>query len=413
MLKKLPANIFIFGISNILKSLVPLLMLPILTAYLSLDDFGILSIVETTIIFLSPFIILNINTGINREYFDLERENLKLYITNALLLTLFASLLMLLLVFLLQKDIASLLHISQSLVLFLIIFAFLRVLGTVVIGLLQVSHQAIKFASFSLVQTIGELSLSYLFVVVYESGYVGRLEGTYIMFFIMSLFSLYYLYMHDYLGKINFVYTKKILFFTLPLIPHAIGGTVIAMSDRYFISYFEGNAQVGLYTIAYQMSAILLLVSMSVNQAWTPYLFKLLKIQELKKIYTVSFLLFLLFLFAFLVIYFLQGFLFFLFVDEKFYEAKEFFFYLLLGFLFQSFYFLVTNFLFYQKRTFFLASLTMSGALLNIGLNYYFIQIFGTIGVAYATAITWGIFSMIVALSSMKYLQGLRESLCK
>ncbi|MCF6296596.1 MAG: glycosyltransferase [Flavobacteriaceae bacterium] len=57
-------------------------------------------------------------------------------------------------------------------------------------------------------------------------------------------------------------------------------------------------------------------------------------------------------------IYLLQDIFFNILVDEKFLPAKEFFTWLLIGFIFQSLYFLVTNFFFYEKKTGILATFT-------------------------------------------------------
>ena len=74
MLKILSQNIIIYGATNGIKSLVPFLMLPILTIHLSVEDFGILSLVEVCILFLVPLVSLNIASSINVEYFKLEKK---------------------------------------------------------------------------------------------------------------------------------------------------------------------------------------------------------------------------------------------------------------------------------------------------------------------------------------------------
>lgn len=402
MTELLSKNIIIYGGTNALKSLVPLLMLPILTAYLSLEDFGTLSLVETTILFIAPFILLNINASINVEYFKLEHDNLRLYITNALFISFISFTFFLIIFYIFNGLLSNLLNIDKNLIILMVVFSFLRVISTVVLGLYQVRQEAKKFAVYTLFQTLIDFALSYLFVVLFKFGYIGRLEGAYASFFIVSILGIHILYKMDYLSKPSFVYTKDILNFGIPLIPHAMSGTIIAMSDRYFISYFIGNDKVGLYTIAYQISALMLLVGMSVNQAWSPMLFKLLKEKNTVQIYKYTLYLFILFIFSALSIYFLKDILFYIFVDEKFYKAKDYFGYLLLGFLFQSLYFLVTNVLFFEKRTRLLAMMTFSGAILNLILNYFFIIEFGTIGVAYATAITWGLFMLVVTSVDLK-----------
>jgi len=277
MTKLLSKNILIYGGTNALKSLVPLLMLPILTAYLSLSDFGTLSLVETTILFVTPFVLLNINGAINVEFFKVKHNILREYITNALLLSLISSLIVLSIFLLFQKSLSLMLKIDESLLVWIVIFSILRITTSVVLGLYQSRQEPFRFALYTISQTIVDFILSYTLVVIYRNGYIGRLEGVYISFLIFSIIGIFLLYKMDYLTKPNFKHTKDILNFGVPLIPHAICGTIIAMSDRYFISYFVGNEEVGLYTIAYQLSALMLLVSLSVNQAWSPMLFKLLK----------------------------------------------------------------------------------------------------------------------------------------
>jgi O-antigen/teichoic acid export membrane protein len=399
VIKKLSSNILIYGGTNVIKSLVPFLMLPILTLYLSVEDYGVLSLVEVSILFLAPFISLNINSAINIEFYKLNKVDLKQYITNAIFLSFIVLFICLFLVFLFQSFILKALGLSSDLILWLPIFAFLRIISSVVLGLYQVSDNAKKFAYFTFFQTFIDFVLSYLLVVFYKFGYLGRLEGIYIALSISTILGIYILQKQQYFSfKIVTKYSKEILSYGVPLIPHVLGGVVLAMSDRYFISYFIDNEQVGYYSVAYQISALMLLVGVSVNQAWSPMLFRYLKDIHLNqdKIKKITFILFGLFLIAGISIYFLSDFIFSLLVDEKFYQAKEYFPYLLIGFVFQSFYYLITNYLFFYKKTVLLAKLTFSSALVNIVLNYLFIIKYGVIGVAYATAITYVVYFIVV-----------------
>lgn len=398
MLKKLSSSIVIYGGTNAIKSLVPFLMLPILTFYISPKEYGDLALIETTIMFLLPFVMLNINGAINVEYFRCnDKKEYKQYVVNALILSVFAFLIVSILLFLFKEQLSLWIHLEDKWITLLAIFAFLRVLSTVVLVIFQASQQAKYYAYFSISQTIIDFAISYYFVVVLQDGIEGRLIGVYGSFFIFMLLSLYLLYtMHYFQEKITFKYSKDILAFGIPLIPHVIGGIVLAMSDRYFISYYSGNSEVGLYTVAYQVSALLLLISMSINQAWTPMFFKLMKEKNYNEINKIISILFMLFLLASVGVYLFSSLVYIYFIDIRFHGSKSYFIYLLLGFLFQSLYFLFTNYLFYYKKTSLLSIITFIGAVLNLILNYIFIKMYGTIGVAYATAITWFLYFVTV-----------------
>jgi len=398
MIKQLYSDIVIYGVANAIRSLVPFIMLPLLTAYLGADSFGILSLIEMSILFLFPFISLNIFSAINIEYFKADKEVLQRYVSNALLLSGFSFILFFFFASIIYAFFRDLLSIPAWLIFMLPVFAGFRVLVQVYLGILHASRRAKKYLFMIIIQTIVDFLLSYVFVVTLLEDYLGRLWGIYIAFLLISMYSLFSLKKEGYLDEFTLKYSQKILNFTLPLIPHVVGGIVIAMSDRYFISYFINNEILGYYTVSYQIASLMLLFSVSINQAWSPYLFRLLKEKVKMRIvlkYVLS--LMLLFLFIGLVIFLSEGILFRIFVNENFYEAKEYFLWLLVGFIFQSLYFLITKFLFYAEKTKLLASFTFAGAILNLNLNYFFIQSFGAIGVAYATALTWFVFFFAVA----------------
>ena len=398
MLRLLGKNIVIYGGVNAIKSLVPFLMLPILTFHISPSEYGELALIETTILFLLPFIILNINGAINVEYFRIDSKyEYKQYVLNAIFLSFIAFIIFSILIFIFDTKIESLIHLDKKWVDLLTLFTFLRVLTSVVLVIYQASGRAINYAYFSIAQTILDFTISYYLVVILGLGITGRLIGVYGAFFIFSLIAIYLLYKMGYFNvKFTLKFTKAILAFGVPLIPHSIGGVVLAMSDRYFISYFNGNSEVGIYSVAYQVAAALLLVSMSVNQAWTPMFFKLMKDKNFNKINQLKIILFILYTFSAIFVYYISDFLYDIFIDKRFHNSKDYFLYLLIGFLFQSYYFLFTNYLFYYKKTKLLALITITGAIFNLILNYILILNFGAIGVAYATAITWFLYFIAV-----------------
>lgn len=406
MYKGISKNIFIYGFTNGIKSLVPFIMLPILTSYLSTTDYGTLALIEVTILFLMPAISLNIHASINVEYFKLKSKDLSKYITNAILLSFISFIIFSICFIIFQDFFSNLLKIKKSLILLLPFFAGLRVITEIVLGIFQVSDQPKKFAVFTIMQTLLDFLFSFILIVKYNSGYIGRLIGIYFSFSFFNIVAFVYLFKKNLIGKLNFKFSKKILNFGIPLIPHAIGGTIMAMSDRYFISYFYNNDSVAYYTASYQLSAIMLLVGVSVNQAWAPILFKLLKEkQKIKKIYMMLFSFVILFIIIFFIIFLSKNILFNFLIDKKYISAKIYFLSLLTGFLFQSIYFLFTNFLFFYNKTKTLATITIFGAIFNIALNYFFIKIYGSIGVAYATTLTWILFSFLVFLKSYEVIK--------
>ena len=67
------------------------------------------------------------------------------------------------------------------------------------------------------------------------------------------------------------------LAFSLPLVPHALAGWALEMSDRAILTRLLPLHDVGVYSLGYQLGAAMGLVTTAFNAAWVPFLFGTLK----------------------------------------------------------------------------------------------------------------------------------------
>ncbi len=58
----------------------------------------------------------------------------------------------------------------------------------------------------------------------------------------------------------------------IPMIPHTLGGVLLDRSDRVMITKLVGEAQTAYYSVGGNVSAILIVVSNSLNNAFIPWL---------------------------------------------------------------------------------------------------------------------------------------------
>ena len=397
--KKNIYTILLYGGATGITSLVPFFLLPILTKELSIADYGVLALIEVSVLFVLPFVSLKVEAGIGVEYFKLSQRSFKVYVINALLLSMLAFLVTVVVLFFFKGAIGKLISIEPFYILMLPVFALLRVVGAVLLTLFRSQQRPDKFFLLCLIQGLIDLSFSLLLVVVFKIGIDGRLIGVYFSLLMVTIAGMVYFFINGFFRIWSTRYLKRIMQYSMPIIPHAIAGFVIVMSDRYFLSHYFGAVEVGLYAVGYQISGVMLLVGTVINQFWSPQLYGYLKNKSYKeaKVMGTSISLFL--LVSGYIIFFSQDYFYMILVDEKFYVSKPFFKWLLLGFIFQSLYFVVANYLFFYAKTVLLAKLTSLGAILNLVLNYVLIMSFSSIGVAYSTALTWLVVLTMVSLS--------------
>ena len=212
---------------------------------------------------------------------------------------------------------------------------------------------------------------------------------------IVLLFGSLYIF-NIYKGKSLF--SKKIwksaFLFNLPLVPHYLSTMVLSHSDRIMISKLVGNSEAGLYTVAYSGAMLLNILATSINQSFAPWIYGEIEKKRYKNISKVSNGLF---LFIALVITLLMTFapeFLYLFAGAKYSEAVIIVPSVASSLFFIFLYQIFANVEFYYEKNKFIAYASLTGALLNLVLNYYFIKLFGYIAAGYTTLICYIVFGV-------------------
>src|SRR6056297_3469330 len=107
-------NASIYTVSDIINKLVPFILLPVLTRYLTPADYGIISIFAVFTSILGVFISLETHGAISVNFFKISREQLKIYIANVLLIVAVTTSIVLLIVIIFQSYFSDLLALPSE-----------------------------------------------------------------------------------------------------------------------------------------------------------------------------------------------------------------------------------------------------------------------------------------------------------
>lgn len=402
---KLIHSTFIYLISRMIASSIPFLLLPVLTTYLSSEGFGLISMVSTVAAFCVPFVTFNLDGAIQRKYYD-DNENIGEYIGNCVLIVLLFYIIVSVLFLLLNNQITRLTEIPKLFVPFIPLYCFSGFFISLILTLWQVREKPYKYGFFQISNTILELSFSIFLIVCLKYNWYGRVFS---MFFINILFaSLSYFYLKKNnliifcFNKSKFIHALK---FGSGLIPHVIGGSLILLTNRFFITKMVNISETGQFAVAAQIASILSFFTLSFNNAYVPWLYKKLKLNSISdkiKIVKFTYLYLLLLLVFGVILYFVTPIMFSLFINSKFYYAQKFVPWIILGYVFQGGYFMVTNYIFYSEKTYIIATITIIIGLINIPLNYFCILNYGSLGAAISFATIFLLFFITTWLVSSK-----------
>lgn len=397
----------IYTLTSFIVAGIPFLLLPVLTDYLTPKDYGIISLFNSSVRVIMPFITVGIITSISLEFFKLKKAEFVSYFSSVLIIPVIAFFLVLIGTAFFGQYFADLIGVDSIIWVFLIpLLALFSTSEEVALIILRNQKKAFSFGMVKILKAIFEISLSLYLIIVLSFQWEGRIYSWTITAAIASFCSLYF-FKKSKLFKIRKIRKTQVLSalaFGLPLIPERISVFVLNISDRFFIAEMEGVDEVGTYAVGSQIGMVILILTGALLQSFIPFQYEKMKLKtRVSKIEIVRFSYVL--MGVLLVVFFFLVILtptIFSFINERFVDAQQFVFWIGLGYLFEAVYNLFYQYLLFHKRTRLIALITLISVFINLILNYVFINWFGTIGAAYATLFSYGFVSTIAFIVSNK-----------
>lgn len=355
--------------------------------------FGIL------VAFLSPFVGLSSESAFVRAFFK-DNIDLPVYFTNCLFIMMASTVVLGLVVWGLDDIIGNLLSIPKLLVLVAFCVPIFNYLISFPLSIWRLSNKTFSYSLFEFSQVLLVAVLSIIFVVNFGWGWEGRIAATVLVSFLFSIVAFYLICKLGFMKiRLHISYVKQALNYSTPLIPHVLGGQLITMTDRLFLTNMIGIAETGLYAVGFAVGNVVKIIEYSFYLAYQPWLFSKLKTNTMemkRKIVRISY------LFSFFILFFallLSGLAHLTlewFIGNKFMGAGQFVFWISAGFAFNGMYTMVSQFILYSEKTYFTSAITSVSIAVNLPLNYFLIKHNGGIGAAQATALTF-LFRFIIA----------------
>ncbi|MCP2005427.1 UNVERIFIED_ORG: O-antigen/teichoic acid export membrane protein [Buttiauxella agrestis ATCC 33320] len=380
--------------ANILNAAIPFFLLPILTRYLTVSEYGQVAIFQTVITGLVSLIAFNTLGAMARIYYDDKDTLYKQNYNGACFVLLVTSLIIILpLAYLFSNEIVGFLGIPFYWVICAILIGGINFVVQFRLNQWQIRGDAIRFGLLQIGQSSALFFSSIMFVVILVKGAQGRIEShlySMMLIFIITIVLIF----RDKLIRINNL--KKDMFidalkFSIPLIPHVFGIYLLSSVDRFFINTKLGPGQAGIYMVAVQLSLGMVVFFDALNKAFMPWLFEKLSTQAYKyrrHIAIKTYIYFSILIVSGGVAFYISPWAVVLIAGEKYMEAGRVVSWLCIGQVFLGMYLMVTNYLFYAKKTGQLSILTVSCGVINILLLLYLMSGLGIQGVAIAFAIS-------------------------
>lgn len=266
-------NVSVHFIFNILTSFIPFLALPILTRYLTPEDYGIFTIYMMMNMLFNNIFRLEINTALKKEYVE-KPNNFSIYISSAFIYSIVMLCCCVLFSLIALLFLEKIYYIPTYWIPIIVITVFFKFSSICLHHLWLIQNKSVYYGIWSLSATICSYLFCFAFIYYYKSDWQARAYGEVLVALFTFPIALYFLRRHYSLNwRFDFGALKKLLGLSLPLVPSVLVIFYFSISDRLFLAEFSNAHDLGLYAIAIQLAAVMNLFFAAIRRVWEAWIF--------------------------------------------------------------------------------------------------------------------------------------------
>ena len=265
-------DLFLFAISTFIPKAITFFLVPLYTNYMSTSEYGVVDIVTTTISVLVPLLTLDIADSVLRSTIENKKNNnpysfgLKM-LNNATLIVIGVVIV---------NKLCGFFEVADWLILLFTIQFYLTGLYGINISYLRATDRIMLLVTTSIINTCTQVLSNIILLVILRMGLNGFLLSNIISLTVVNaiiLISINIVHIYDY-KRVSLNEKKEMISYSVPLIASSLAWWVNSASDRYFITWFRGLSDNGVYSAAYKIPTILQLAQSVFSQAWLLTIYK-------------------------------------------------------------------------------------------------------------------------------------------
>lgn len=239
-------------------------LVPLYTRVLTTADYGVSDLITSTANLITPFMMLSINEAIIR--FAMDRTVKKREVFSIGLATVLIGFV----VFCLFAPVFYLFEQIKAYTALVYLYVLLAALKAVTAQFVRSSGLVRLYTFDGFLATFTTIVFNVLLLVVFKMGVTGYVLSVVLSnaLSVLFLFAVARLWRQVRLRRLNKRLWGEMLRYSVPLIPTTMFWWITNVSDRYLVTWFCGGAANGVYAAAYKIPAMLTLVSSIFYQAW-------------------------------------------------------------------------------------------------------------------------------------------------
>jgi O-antigen/teichoic acid export membrane protein len=378
-----------YTVGNYLLKGINFLTIPIFSRLMSTYDYGMYNTYIAYDSFICIFIALALHTSLKSAKLEF-KEKFTDYVSSILIIPVAILGMLLIIVNIFFPLIRNLMDFNRVVLNLLLCHSFSSAVIAIYNNKIGLDYKYKEFLKISLVNSVSNLCLSIalMFTIFENERYMGKIIGSALPFIAIAIF-LYIVCFKTSKPRYNKTYWKFGLSYSIPIIPHGISQVLLSQFDRLMIKSIIGASEAGIYSFAYNITQIVIVLTTSVDTVWGPWFFEAMASGNYKKIKKNS-LMYIYGMFCIIItIVYVSPEVVKVMGSRSYWDGQYVTIPLLMSTFFTFLYTIPAQVEYYYKKTYFISIATMVAAGLNVVLNLYFIPKNGYTAAAYTTLVSY------------------------
>jgi O-antigen/teichoic acid export membrane protein len=372
---------------NIVNAALPFLLVPILTRWLSPSEYGVAAMFAVAVNAFGALAGLNANSAVTVRYFQLSADRIREYIGACLAILVVSTAIVLIVLAPVSSALARVTQVPPGWLALALVVAAGQFVVSIRLILWQVAHKPWRYGAFVLAQSGVHFAMAVLLVVGLTRGWRGAAGANVIATSLGAIAALALLARNDLSTRVSRADVADALRYGAPLIPHILGGLLIASVDRLMIVNLLGVAEAGVYMVGLQIGMALGLLTASFNKAYLPWLFRHLAADDRSgdlRVVRGTYVYFVTVLVLAAALAAAAPMIVDLVAGPSYRESVGAITYVAFAYAFGGMYYMVTNYIFFAGKTSYLAWITLGAGLVGAASSYVLIGQNGIVGAGQA-----------------------------
>ena len=244
--------------------------------YINPSENGLLSLLNTSFIFLMPFVSMGVLHSVSTDFFRMDNKTFRNFFTTTFLLPVIITLCSFVGLFFLRNYLKATYGFPLMFVWVIPAIVFLTFCFEHLINLIRNNNEPMRFMQVNFSKTFLEIAISVVLVVFLAWRWEGRVAGILISYLVLGAYAFYYFRRKGYLfGSIKAEYIYKELIYAVPIIVLQASMFAMNASDKFFLSQAtsDNNETVGIYSIACVFASVINILCLAFLQYLFPKIY--------------------------------------------------------------------------------------------------------------------------------------------